>query len=280
MQITDFGVSGLKLTHFVGLMTFVKQQYEASFDEEVPAPAKVAEQWSSFLPAYNRLDKAYKAESYSLYTQQLKDADDACDKIFMSAKKMTQAQQGFDFDQQKKQSADRMMQCIDKYKINTAEDYLGQNNKMQQLLEEIEGSATLTHDATVLGLTDALAQLKEKVTLVRQLLTERGASKAPKGEMQAARSAMEPEYKWMMAIINAAALMSEDPHQFDALIIALNQNIDYLKNVVLARQGGEGEDEGGDEPEPSPEPEPTPEPEPQPDPSDGGDNGGDGLDKD
>ena len=106
-------------------------------------------------------------------------------------------------------------------------------------------SAQLTADAETLGLTAALAQLAEKVALVRDLLTQRGLAQAPKGTMKAARAAMEPEYRWLIAILNAAALMSDDEHKFDTLIQTLNQNIDYLKTVVLARQGGGGSSSGG-----------------------------------
>lgn len=273
-------ITQMKLTHFVGLMTYTKDCFNHEFDEENPAPAKIVTQLASFTTAYTRLDNAYKTDSYSLLTKDLKEADDACDKIFMSSKKMTQAQQQFDFDQQKKASADRIMQCIDKFKIDTAEDYLGQNNKMQQLLQEINQSALLTADAAALGLTDAFAQLAEKVALVRQLLTQRGLARTPKGEMQAARSAMEPEYRWLISILNAYALVDEDEQRFLSLVNRLNMNIDYLKNVVLPRQGYEEEDGGGDDPTPTPTPEPTPDPEPTPTPDPEPEPGGDGGEPD
>ena len=51
---------------------------------------------------------------------------------------------------------------------------------------------------------------------------------------------MEPQYCWLVQLLNAYALIDQDEQRYQSLIGALNQNIDYLKNVVLARQGGLG----------------------------------------
>jgi len=59
---------------------------------------------------------------------------------------------------------------------------------------------------------------------------------------------MEPQYRWLVQLLNAYALIDANEQRYAALIGALNQNIDYLKNVVLARQGGDsGEDEPSDD---------------------------------
>ncbi|MBO7067571.1 MAG: hypothetical protein J6W52_02665 [Bacteroidaceae bacterium] len=157
---------------------------------------------------------------------------------------MTQAQQAFDFNPTVKDAADRMMQCIDKFEINVAEDYLGENNKMQQYIAEVNSSAQLTTDAQTLGLQPALAQLNEKVTLLRDLLTQRGMAKAPKGQMKAARAAMEPEYRWLIAVLNAYAIVDDNPQRFATLVAALNSNIDYLR-VHALKDGGETAGQGG-----------------------------------
>lgn len=243
-QVQSAPITDLKLTHFVGLMTFTKDQFAQTFTTENPAPAKVAEQLSRYLTAYTVLDNAYRADKYSLDTEKLKNADEACDHIFMGIKKMTQAQQAFEFNLAVKAAADRMMQCIDKFEIDVAEDYLGENNKLQQFLVEISGSAQFTADAQTLGLTDALTQLDEQVTLLRDLLTQRGNAKPSKGAMKAARVNMEPEYRWLIAILNAAALMNSDEHAYETLVNTLNNNIDYLR-VHALKDGGATEGGGG-----------------------------------
>ena len=266
-QVQNVPLSYLKLTHFVGLMTFTKDQYLGFFTQENPAPAKVAEQWAEFLSAYNVLNEAYQFDKYSLDTGKLKKTDDDCDTTFMAVKKMTQAQQNFEFNLPVKEAADRMMVCIDKYDIDRAEDYLGENNKLQQMLEEINNSPSLTADAQTLGLTSALAQLSTLVTLMRTLLTQRGMAAPSKGAMKAARAAMEEAYRWLIVIINAATMMDANPSRFSNFILALNRNIDYLRVHALTNGGAtdgsgsnsngsngsngqNGSNEGGETPDP------------------------------
>lgn len=244
-QVKSVPVSDLKNTHFVGLMTFTRDQFASTFTDD--APRKVAEQLERFNTAYQALDDAYKTSTYSLDTEALSKADDDCDRTFMGIKKMVGAQQAFDFNPTVKEAADRMMQAIAKYDISTDEDYLGENNKLQQLLQDVTNVVALKADARTLGLTEAFTQLADKVDLVRKLITRREMGKAPKGAMKAARNAMEPEYRWLIAILNAAALMDDDEHRFDTLITTLNANIDYLKKNVIRKGGIVWDDEDYDE---------------------------------
>ena len=236
-QVNTIHLAQMKLTHFMGLMTFTRDQFAGTFGEGKNAPQKVTDQLERFNKAYQTLDDAYKASTYSLDTKALSQADDDCDRTFMGIKKMVQAQQAFDFNPTVKDAADRMMQAIARFDISPDEDYLGENSKLQQLINDVRTVASLTDDAATLGLTEAFAQLADKVDLVRKLITQREAGKAPKGAMKVARQQMEPEYRWLIAILNAAALMDDDEHRFDPLITVLNANIDYLKKNVI-RKGG------------------------------------------
>jgi hypothetical protein len=65
--------------------------------------------------------------------------------------------------------------------------------------------------------------------------------------MKQARQAVEDEYRQLIQLLNAYALVDDDEHRFDSLFNLLNQNIDYLKNTVLAR-GGKAEKENNDKP--------------------------------
>ena len=126
----------------------------------------------------------------------------------------------------------------------------------------VEGSAILGAAAQTLGLTSAIAQLKTVAQRLRQLITDRAATMPAKERMRNARTVMTSEYRWLITALNAYALVDNDEERFNVLITALNGNIDYLKNTVLARKGSSEDepDEGGDTPEPSPEPTPvTPE---------------------
>ena len=247
LQVQQLQISQMKQTHLVGLMSFTRDQFAASFSTEKPAPTKLQAQIAAFNKAYADLDTAYRADTYSLDTDELKAADKECDDIFRSIAKMVDAQLDFNFNPELKMAAKRVKQAIDKFGIDVTEDYLAENNKLQQLIQEITESTQLTADSKALGLETAFAQLKEKATLVRDLLTSRGLAKAPKGRMKQARQAVEDEYRQLIQLLNAYALVDDDEHRFDSLFNLLNQNIDYLKNTVLAR-GGKSEKENNDKP--------------------------------
>ena len=242
-QVKTINLFDLRQTHLVGLMSFTRDQFAASFSTEKPAPTKLQAQIAAFNKAYADLDTAYRADTYSLDTDELKAADKECDDIFRGIAKMVDAQLDFNFNPELKMAAKRVKQAIDKFGIDVSEDYLGENNKLQQLLQEIAQSTQLTADAKALGLEAALAQLKEKATLVRDLLTSRGLAKAPKGRMKQARQAVEDEYRQLIQLLNAYALVDDDAHRFDSLLNLLNQNIDYLKTTVLARGGKAAQEE-------------------------------------
>jgi len=246
-QVKTINLFDLRQTHLVGLMSFTRDQFAASFSTEKPAPTKLQAQIAAFNKAYADLDTAYRADTYSLDTDELKAADKECDDIFRGIAKMVDAQLDFNFNPELKAAAKRVKQAIDKFGIDVSEDYLAENNKLQQLILEITESTQLTADAKALGLEAAFAQLKEKATLVRDLLTSRGLAKAPKGRMKQARQAVEDEYRQLIQLLNAYALVDDDEHRFDSLFNLLNQNIDYLKNTVLAR-GGKAEKENNDKP--------------------------------
>ena len=92
-------IAQLRLTHFMGLMTYTKDQWTAFFTQEYPAPGKLPAQFGEFTAAYDVLNRAYQTDEYSQDTERLKRADEDCDHTYMGVKKMVQAQQAFDFNQ-------------------------------------------------------------------------------------------------------------------------------------------------------------------------------------
>lgn len=253
-QVQGAPISQLKLTHFVGLMSFTNTEVAKFFAQDgMTWPKKVQTQYVRFSNAYQTLDEAYKKEKYSLYTEELKEADAACDKYYMGIKKVVDGWLHFDLDDALKTQALKLKQSMDNYDIDVTEDYLGENNKLQQWLQDVNGSAQLQKAVKALNLGTYIEQLSEKVTQVRSLITERSVRQPEKGATQTAREAMEPEYRLLVKILNADALCDDDEEKYTSLFTTLNRNIDYLKNVVLAHQGAakpddpDGDDKGDDD---------------------------------
>ena len=248
---------------YVGLMTFTRDQFNTEFDEDNPAPGKIAAQLTRYEAAYTELDTAYVETRKSVYTPEIEAADAESDQLVIGIRQVAEGATRMSFDQERQQLATRFYDALKKYKIDTHENYLAENNKILQWIEEVEGSAILGAAAQTLGLTSAIAQLKTVAQRLRQLITDRAQTMPAKERMRNARTAMTVEYRWLITALNAYAMVDQDEQRFEVLINKLNGNLDYLKNTVLARKGSseeEPEDEGGDTPEPSLEPTPvTPE---------------------
>lgn len=261
--VVSFDSTRLDNSLYVGLISFTKDQFNAEFDVDNPAPAKIAAQLTRYTSAYEELDSAYVETRKSIFTPEIEAADTESDQLVIGIRQMAEGATRMTFDQERQQQAIRFYDALKKYKIDTKENYLAENNKILQWIEEVETSMQLEMAAQTLGLTAAIAQLKTVAQRLRQLITDRAQTMPAKERMRNARTAMTVEYRWLITALNAYAMVDQDEQRFEVLINKLNGNLDYLKNTVLARKGSseeEPEDEGGDTPEPSPEPTPvTPE---------------------
>ena len=62
--------------------------------------------------------------------------------------------------------------------------------------------------------------------------------------MKQAREALYPEYRALIQLLNAFALVSDNVHQYATLISTLNGNIDYVR-IHAMKDGGETQGGGG-----------------------------------
>ena len=164
----------------------------------------------------------------------------------------------------KKQAGDRTMVFLKKYRLDVRENMVSEWSKMQQLCEEAAGSAAIGADMATLGLTDVMARLTEIAALLRQKLTERSAQMPAQQAMKQARETIYPEYRVLIQLLNAFALIDQNAERYNVLISALNANIDYVKIHAMAKGGEEDspeddEQDGGGSQDVTPVlPEPTP----------------------
>ena len=168
--VVSFDTTRLDNSLYVGLMSFTKDQFNTEFDTENPAPAKIAAQLTRYTTAYEELDDAYLETRKSSITPEIEAADTESDQLIIGIRQMVEGATRMTFDQERQQQATRFYDALKKYKIDTKENYLAENNKILQWIEEVESSATLTVAAQTLGLTTAIAQLKTVAQRLRQLI--------------------------------------------------------------------------------------------------------------
>ena len=233
-----------RLTHsvLVGTMKFTLDQFGAFFNAQNPAPARLAQQQASFSTAYGTLNAAYALTRESLLTQDISSLDDEGDQLYLAVKETSLAAQRMTYVQARKQAGDRNVVLLKKYRIDTKENMISEWSKIQQLCEEANASAQITADMATLGLTEVMARLTTIADTLRDKLTERSSEMPALKAMKQAREALYPEYRALIQLLNAFALVSDNVQQYDTLISTLNGNIDYVR--IHAMSSGNGSSSG------------------------------------
>ena len=233
----DFTVRHLTNSVLVGTMKFTIDQFSAFFTAQNPAPARLAAQQSEFQTAYNRLNAAYALTRTSLLTGDIANLDSEGDQLYLAVKETSEAAQRMTYVAARKQAGDRNMVFLKKYKINTKENFISEWSKLQQLTEEANASAQITADMATLGLTEVMARLTVIAAQLREFLTQRNAELPSQKAMQQAREAIYPEYRALIDLLNAFAMVDENVNRYATLIQALNRNIDYVRVHAMTNGG-------------------------------------------
>ena len=136
--VVSFDTTRLDNSLYVGLMSFTKDQFNTEFDTENPAPAKIAAQLTRYTTAYEELDDAYLETRKSSITPEIEAADNESDQLVIGIRQVAEGATRMTFDQQRQQQATMFYEAMKKYKIDTKENYLAENNKILQWIEEVE----------------------------------------------------------------------------------------------------------------------------------------------
>lgn len=214
---------------------FTLDQMNSNFTKESPAPAKLAQQTESLSKAYDVLNAAYAVQQKSKETADIAALDKEGDQLIQALKGTIAAAQRMSFDPQRVAAAQSLGDTYAKYSVDASENLISEWSKVQQYAEEVEQDKTLKEQAQRIGIDTLLERLAVIADDIRRLMTERSANQPITGAMKQAREAIYPEYRALIMLLNAYALVDDDPHRFDTLIDTLNANIDYTRRHAVGR---------------------------------------------
>ena len=240
----------------VGTMKFTCDQFDEFFNAENPAPTRLASQFVEFKSAYNHLNAAYALTRESLLTNDIFNMEKEGDQLYLAIKETSIAAQRMAAVPARKQAGDRNMFFLKKYRIDKKENMISEWSKLQQMCEEANASAQITADMATLGLTEALGRLTVISVNLRYLLTQRANELPEQQAMKQAREVIYPEYRALIDLLNAYAMVDENVSRYASLIHTLNRNIDYVRIHAMTNGGSSGSSSNGGgslTPDPSPE---------------------------
>lgn len=278
--VQDLGIARMTNSVYVGTMKFTVEQVEKftdGFPSETPSVELLGSQLRDAKKAYRTLDDAYAKTLRSTITDEISSLDTEGDQLYMAVKQTVEGAQKMTFDQARVSAGNLLAELLKKYRVDTKENMISEWSKVQQLCEEASGSAAIGEAETTLGIASAMDRLAVIADTIREKITERSSELPEAQQMKKARATMDQEYKALITILNAAAVIFGGDGSFDGIVKTLNDNINYVKIHAMTGVsggssdggGGGSDDDGGDDPTPTPDP--TPEPTPDPDPSGGGD---------
>ena len=254
--------------------------------DDATVQAKLGSIYTYFATSATAYDVAYNPSQKDLLTDILSNLDDVRDKAAtawhtaaLAALKSPNAT--------KQQIAQQLVQLYKDYHLDASDEYMKQTLNIQQMIQAIEGNATIMAALPGMGLDDYLTDLKAKNEAFAAKMAERTAGTVGKttGVVAAARADVEQKYRTFVRMSNVVSSY-EGNGELDPFILVMTAEIEHYRQI-LSRKGvstgtnsGGGSNDGGDTPSdggdtPTPTPDPTPD-NPTPDNPDTPDNPGGG----
>lgn len=268
-QIGDLQISRLDNATLLSAVTLMSQHVQHS----EAARQKLGSIADAFVSAADAYDVAYNPSQKDLLSDVLYDMDKVRDKAQTAWHENILAAQRSPNDQ-KAMIARQLVQYYKDYKLDTADEYMKQTTNISQMIQAIEGNATIMAALPTMGLDDYLTDLKQKNEAFANKMAERTAGTVgqEKGVVKAARTEVERRLRDLIRATNVVSIYEGDGG-LDQFIDTMNAEVDHFRDI-LARKGSSS---GGDKPTPTPTPTPTPDDGGGSD-DEGGDDQGGGVD--
>lgn len=231
-QIPDLQISRLDNATLLSAVDLMSQHVQHS----AVARQKLGTIADAFVGATTAYDVAYNPSQKDLLTDVLKDLDDKRDKAQTAWHENILAGQRSP-NEQKAMTARQLVQLYKDYHLDTADEYMKQTTNISQMIQAIEGNATIMAALPTMGLDDYLTDLKQKNEAFAAKMAERTAGTVgqEKGVVAAARTEVEKALRNLIRATNVVSIYEGDGG-LDTFIDTMNAEIEHFKDI-LARKG-------------------------------------------
>lgn len=150
-----------------------------------------------------------------------------------------------------KQAARKIDNVAAKYDLKAEAEYMKETETIAQMVEEMERNYQIELALKATNLTAWLADLKAKNQAFLAKMNERTEAQSyqQKGIVRQTRLQTEAEYKTMIKVLNALAIVdATEGADFDYFIDQMNSEIDHYKRILAQKKGGSSK--GEDDPTP------------------------------
>ena len=228
MDITIKTVPAMDITQWpneiaIGYLTGWMRRYDREFDTENPAPTKLAPYLTDAKTQVQKLLDDYKESTVSPQTELIDEADKARDLRVEQIQTMIYSMDKMVGLPTMQQAAHKLKPVWDNYKPSAKAALRDESTQIQQWLEYVTENLQQEQALNTLGLTQIVQELEQYNNQVIQLMDQRATERQYRKSIVIAddRKAADRATKNCDKMLNAHALMDDDPQRFAALIEGL-----------------------------------------------------------
>ena len=240
-QISDLQISRLDNATLLSAV----EQTSLHVQHSAVARQKLGSIADAFVSAANAYDVAYNPSQKDLLTDVVAELDKVRDKAQTAWHENILAGQRSP-NEQKAMVARQLVQLYKDYHLETADEYMKQTTNISQMIQNIEGNATIMAALPTMGLDDYLVDLKQKNEAFAAKVAERTAGTVgrEKGVVAAARTAVEKALRDLIRATNVVSIYEGDGG-LDQFIDTVNAEIEHYRQILARKGGGSGSSSSG-----------------------------------
>ena len=207
----------------IGYLTGWVRRYDAEFDVDNPAPAKLAPYLTDAKTLVQKLLDDYKEFTVAPQTELIDEADKARDLRVDQIQTMIYSMDKMVGIPTMQQAAHTLKPVWDNYKPSAKAALRDESTQIQQWLEYVTTNMQMEQALSTLGLTTIVQELEQYNNQVIQLMDQRAAERQQRKAVVIAdeRKAADRATKNCDKMLNAHALMDNDAQRFEVLITNL-----------------------------------------------------------
>ena len=208
---------------YVGYATGWMRRYDWFFDAENPAPAKLQPYLTDAKALVGKLLADYKETTTKQQTEQIDEADKKRDTCVSQVNTMIEAMLKMTGMPEKQRAAQTLKVGWDLYKPSAKAALRDESTQIQQWLEYVLANQEQIAALGELGLSGIVTEMQQWNDEVIALMDQRAADRQAQRSIVIAddRKAADRAMKSTDKVLNACAILDDDPQRFEGLVNAL-----------------------------------------------------------
>ena len=208
----------------IGFMTRIEKLVTGFFDTAHPMPPKLKPLAEAFYAAREEEDRAYLVSQKAALTARIAELDQERDEMLRQVKSMVATMAKMAKLPAMQQAAIAMQPALELYHPDPSMAYEAENTALTQWHDIYSADTTQVAAARTLGIDTIIGEMMVTTDKMIDLIVQRSHERGEVADidLKAARLKTDAAYHAMVLVLNALAILDDDPRRYEALIIDIN----------------------------------------------------------